>query len=293
VLRAGTRAWNAWRLAHPGVIPVLNDLDVSVTERQFGRVQGGPINLSRAQLCRARLDQATLIEANLMGAVLTEADLAEARLEQADLRGARFDYANLAGAQLNGANLCGAHLRLARGLTQDQVDRSLGDHRTALPGHLKAPGAWLDERHPARRRNVPQTGHSDVGSDKTGDPALHWGGPRSSLREARAAWLKSITGGAPAGERLGTIDRACQEMKKLEHGASGRHEVPDPLPASNIVFAVVLVAAIAVGALIAMMESRPEHAGTTPGEATPVLGTSAQDGGTQTAPPSAGQRSSG
>ena len=74
VLREGVRAWNTWRRENPGVVPVLNDLNVSVTERQFGRVQGGPINLSRAELCRARFDHATLIEANLMGAVLTEAE---------------------------------------------------------------------------------------------------------------------------------------------------------------------------------------------------------------------------
>jgi hypothetical protein len=293
VLRAGPRAWNAWRLEHPGVIPVLNDLDVSVTERQFGRVQGGPINLSRAQLCRARLDQATLIEANLMGAVLTGADLADARLERADLRGARFDHANLAGAQLNGANLRGAHLRLARGLTQAQIDRSLGDHRTALPCHLTAPGAWLDEGPPDRQRSVRQTGQSDVDADKTGDPAFLRAGPRSSLRETRAACRKSIRDSAPASKRRHTIDRAYQEPKKLDRRAGGGHKVSGPLPTSNIVFAAVLVAAIAVGALIAMMQSRREHAGTPPGEATPVLGTSAQDGGSQTVPPGAGQRSSG
>jgi hypothetical protein len=281
VLRAGARAWNAWRLENPGIVPILNDLNVSATERQFGRVQGGPINLSRAQLCRARLDQATLIEANLMGAALTEADLADARLERADLRGARFDYANLAGAQLNGANLRGAHLRLARGLTQAQIDRSLGDHRTALPAHLTTPGAWLEEAPPDRRRNVLQTGQSNVDADKMGDSAFLRAGPRSAIREARAS------------KRRHTIDRACQEMKKLERRAGGGHEVSGPLPTSNIVFAAVLVAAIAVGALIAMTESRSERPGTPPGEATPVLGISAQDGGSQTVLPRAGQRSSG
>jgi hypothetical protein len=156
VLRTGARAWNAWRRENPGIVPALDGLALSVTERQFGRVQGGPINLSRAQLCRARLDQATLIEGNLMGAVLTEADLSDARLEKADLRGARFDYANLAGARLDGADLCGAHLRLARGLTQAQVDRSLGDRRTELPAHLAVPGAWLDGGSRHRPVKTPQ-----------------------------------------------------------------------------------------------------------------------------------------
>jgi hypothetical protein len=107
VLRAGSRAWNIWRRENPGIVPILSDLRISVTERQFGRVQGGPVNLSRVELCRAQLDQATLIEANLMGAVLTEADLSDARLEKADLRGARLAYAKLDGARLN-APICAA-----------------------------------------------------------------------------------------------------------------------------------------------------------------------------------------
>jgi hypothetical protein len=82
-------------------------------------------------------------------------------------------------------------------------------------------------------------------------------------------------------------------MKKLKRRASGGHELPGPLPASNIVFAAVLVAAMAVGALIAMMESRAERPGTPAGEATPVPGTRAQDDGSQTVPPRAGQGPSG
>jgi hypothetical protein len=154
VLRSGVRAWNAWRRENPGLVPLLNDLDVSITERQFGRVQGGPINLGRAEFRRARLDQATLIEANLIGAVLTEADLSDARLERADLRGARLAYTALGGAQLEGANLCGADLRLSRGLTQAQIDQAVGDCRTALPTHLTIPKAWLRQCQP-RQREAP------------------------------------------------------------------------------------------------------------------------------------------
>ena len=170
VLRAGTRAWNAWRRDNPGIVPVLNGLDVSVGERQFGRVQGGPINLSRAEFRRAQLDQATLIEANLMGAVLTEADLSEARLEKADLRGAKLAHADLRGARLEGANLCGADLRLAKGLTQAQVDRTLGDRRTALPPGLTPPRAWLQEGQPGLEQPVTQTDPPHVGGAAAADP---------------------------------------------------------------------------------------------------------------------------
>ena len=160
VLRAGVRAWNTWRRENPGVVPALNDLNVSVTERQFGRVQGGPINLSRAELRRARLDQATLIEANLMGAVLTEADLSDARLEKADLRGTKLAYANLQGARLDGAKLSGADLSLAIGLTQAQIDQGAGDRRTALPAHLNTPKGWLEDSQPAS--GTAQIGEQDL-----------------------------------------------------------------------------------------------------------------------------------
>jgi pentapeptide repeat protein len=244
VLRNGARAWNAWRLDNPGVVPVLNDLQVSVTERQFGRVQGGPINLSRAQLRRARLDQATLIEANLMGALLMEAELSDARLEKADLRGARLDYANLGGAQLDGADLSGAHLGLARGLTQAQIDRSRGDHRTALPAHLTLPEAWLNEGHPSGPPRSPRTRPADAGPGN-------------------------------ASERLRTIDTAHRETRKLERQESPGHEASGPLRAANIVSATVVMAAIAVGALIAMMETHAEDSGT-PAAASSQTSTSAQ-----------------
>jgi pentapeptide repeat protein len=178
VLRSGARAWNAWRRQNPGVVPVLSDLNVSVTERQFGRVQGGPINLSRAEFCRARLDQATFIEANLMGAVLTEADLSDARLEHADLRGARLAHAVLGGARLKGANLCGADLRLSRGLTQAQIDEAVGDHRTTLPAHLTIPGAWLRQRPPHAHAREPRA------SERPGTASPAYRQPK--MREGRA-----------------------------------------------------------------------------------------------------------
>jgi Pentapeptide repeats (8 copies) len=181
VLRAGARAWNAWRRENPGIAPVLNDLDVSVTERQFGRVQGGPIHLSRAELRGARLDQATLIEANLMGAVLTEADLSDARLEHADLRGARLAYAALDRACLKGANLCGTDLRLAQGLTQAQIDQAVGDHRTGLPAHLSMPRTWLQQSQPNGHA------HESPAGERPGaaDPARRH--PRNRERQAADA----------------------------------------------------------------------------------------------------------
>ena len=257
VLRTGVRAWNAWRRNNPGVVPVLHDLNVSISERQFGHVHGGPINLSRAELCRARLDQATLIEANLMGAVLTEADLSDARLEQADLRGAKLAYANLDGARLTGANVCAADLRLARGLTQAQIDQGVGDHRTSLPASLRTPRAWLQQAPPEPGQGADRTRRAVVAGDGTSDPHAILGvSPRASIQDVRIAWLRLVktlehdqsSGELPMRERLQSINRAYQELKERERQASQRNV------GSRIVFAAALVAAIAVGALVAMID---------------------------------------
>jgi DnaJ-domain-containing protein 1 len=244
-------------------VPVLNDLNVSVTERQFGRAQGGPINLSRAELCRARLDQATLTEANLMGAVLTEADLSDARLEKANLRGAKLAYASLDGARLNGANLCAADLRQARGLTQAQIDQGVGDHRTSLPTNLTTPRAWLQNGLPQRGQGAGQTERAaDVANDETADPHAILGvSPGASMQAVRVAWVNLVkdlyhdrsSGELLMRERLKSINRAYQELKERERQAKQRQGSPGILRSSRIAFAAVLAAAIAVGALVAMI----------------------------------------
>jgi uncharacterized protein YjbI with pentapeptide repeats len=213
------------------VLPVLNDLDVSISELQFGRAQGGPIDLSLAELRRARLDQATLTEANLVGAALIDADLSDARLENADLRGADLSGANLAfaalgGARLYGANLCGADLRLARGLTQAQIDQTLGDRGTILPAGLAAPTAWF-QGHSVFGQLVTQTGRAKVGADDP-DPYVILGvRPGTSIQDIRAAWLKQVKelhpGGASSSEaRLKTINQAYQRLKDMDRQATQR-----------------------------------------------------------------------
>jgi hypothetical protein len=221
VLRAGSVVWNTWRRENPDVVPDLKDLKVTICERQFGRMQGGPIDLSRAQLCRAELDQATLIEANLNGAVLTDADLSDARLEKADLRGAdlcnaKLKHTTLNGAQLEAANLCGANLRHARGLTQAQINRALGDSSTALPAYLVVPRAW--QPFPA------QLGRVDAKIDlRARAHAILGVSPGASAQEVRAAWLKLVkelhpegwsSVNSPASERLKAINQAYQTLKR-------------------------------------------------------------------------------
>ena len=146
--RAG--AWNEWRAANPGIIPDLSHVSLTPGQKQFGPVNGGPINLSAVNLFKADLSNATLIEADLRNAELAEADLMNARLNQADLRGANLTDAVLSGADLadvrfDQAIIIGANLSSARNLDQSQIDVALGDHTTRLPEGIFQPRSWTSD----------------------------------------------------------------------------------------------------------------------------------------------------
>lgn len=95
-----------------------------------------------ADLSGANLQNADLSGAQLQGANLSGAELQEAKLTRAKLQEARFPRAQLEGADLSGAELQGADLSRADGLTQAQVDSSMGDAMTQLPRELQRPSAW-------------------------------------------------------------------------------------------------------------------------------------------------------
>jgi DnaJ-domain-containing protein 1 len=258
----------------------LNDLSVSISERQFGRSQGGPINFSLTEFRRARLDQATLTEANLMGAVLTEADLGDARLEKADLRGANLSEANLSRARLEGANLCGANLRLARGLKQAQIDQAIGDRRTGLPADLTRPKAWLDGHGPGLSQPACQGHPAGSNGDEGADPYEVLGvTPETAMQDIRVAWLKLVNekrndaDEPSARERLKAINEAYQTLKKREHQATQQHRARSP---RYVLGAILLVAAIAVSGLIAAVETHLARHGD-PAGAIPAAGTDVKD----------------
>jgi hypothetical protein len=251
VLRRGVRAWNRWRQENPGLAPVLNDLDLSVGDRQFGPAQGGPVNLSRTELCGAQLGQATLVAANMMGAVLTRADLTDARLTGADLRGARLAYAVMTGTRLDGANLSGADLRLAKGLCQAQIDVAVGDLRTSLPAHLSRPGSWLNgaEARPGR----PVSGDAGVNPGAGADPYAVLGvGPGDTMEDVRVAWLRLVeqlggegSDGGSAGARLGAVNQAYQSLKDLKQGTTGGRAARGRSLAVWVVSAILLCVGLA------------------------------------------------
>ncbi len=232
-LRAGARAWNAWRSQHPDIAPDLNDLDLPVGCRQFGHMQGGPVDLSQAELCRAALEHATLIEADLAAAMLIEADLSHARLRQADLRGAdltnaTLDHADLGDAQLVGASLHGARLHHARNLTQAQINAAHGDRATTLPAQLAFPEHWLKDEEGRNSQLEKRVGAAAGSID---DPWSRLGVSRkASLREIRAAYVRLVKELHPdahahnpaAVDRLKEINRAYQDLKDLARRSASR-----------------------------------------------------------------------
>lgn len=127
-----------------------------------------------AKLHDANLRAADLRGAKLQGAELFGADLQDANLAQANLRGVvlgvdfpgnvesayehpglELKATDLTGANLTGADLKGADLQSAEGLTQGQLDTTIGDEWTQLPEGLIRPAHWLktaDEEPPAARQ---------------------------------------------------------------------------------------------------------------------------------------------
>jgi hypothetical protein len=69
-------------------------------------------------------------------------DLSNTDLRKAYLWNAYLQEAHLQGADLRGANLEGADLRASSGLTDKQLEHTVGDQDTQLPDHLKRPASW-------------------------------------------------------------------------------------------------------------------------------------------------------
>jgi len=123
------------------------------------------LDLRGAFLQEASLQEANLKKANLQGANLQDTNLRVADLQEADLRnaflrvyplgmteieawlvGANLEGANLEGADLQGVDLQHAILQNARGMTQKQIDRAIGNENIKLPEGLIRPKEWSMSR---------------------------------------------------------------------------------------------------------------------------------------------------
>lgn len=110
---------------------------------------GKKMDLSGARLRQSNLALATFDDVNLSGANLSVANLfgtrfnrsnfAKANLQNATAVGTFFGSSNLSGADLTGANLSGADLKIARGLSQAQLNKACGDATTVLPAGKTIP----------------------------------------------------------------------------------------------------------------------------------------------------------
>lgn len=144
----GPKAWNDWRAESPERIPDLRNVRLTLSQRQFGPSNGGPVNfqdtdLEGAELRHANLSGAQMAYANMLAADLVHARLNDADLTGADLTDALIDNADLTGAKLDRAILIGASLADARGLTQEQIDAAYGDASTILPASVMPPASWF------------------------------------------------------------------------------------------------------------------------------------------------------
>lgn len=152
---AGPRAWNHWRETNPEIIPDLKNLRPTLNQRQMGSVSGGPVNLRAALLQDAFLRYATLSNADLKDANLTDADVAYARLDNANLKNANLtnavlDHTDFSNAVLSGVIIRGASLKQALNLTQEQINRCVGDAETVLPEYVDRPASWSKSPNPPK-----------------------------------------------------------------------------------------------------------------------------------------------
>jgi uncharacterized protein YjbI with pentapeptide repeats len=102
---------------------------------------------------------ADLIGRDLAGADLSGASLRGASLVGADLRGADLRLADLTGADLRAADVRGTDLTAVLVLSQQQVDATRGDTRTALPAGLSRPPHWPSDGRPDGPPDGLRTGH--------------------------------------------------------------------------------------------------------------------------------------
>ncbi len=113
MLNEGPAKWNAWRAAHPEIVPELRVAPLAGRDLRGFNLQGAILTgaelndamLENVQLQRARLDRAKLEGARLKGAHMEDASLKGALLGGADLRAAFLSNAtNLEGACLHAEN---------------------------------------------------------------------------------------------------------------------------------------------------------------------------------------------
>jgi uncharacterized protein YjbI with pentapeptide repeats len=104
-------------------------------------------NLQDAKLEGANLQDADLRSVNLYKAWLYDANLQGANLERATLEKALLGRAILREVNLEGAMLQGADLEGVSGITEDQLEWTVGSNETKLGEDLNRPDLWNKDPH--------------------------------------------------------------------------------------------------------------------------------------------------
>ena len=129
-LMQGVDAWNKWRDAYPGVVPILRKANLkkaNLRGADLSNVDFGRSNLSGAELSQSKLFQTEFFAADLRGANLTEADLRGAKFHLADLRAADLQRSDLFRVDFISSKLDFAKLGHARCMTTAFTDVDLSE----------------------------------------------------------------------------------------------------------------------------------------------------------------------
>jgi uncharacterized protein YjbI with pentapeptide repeats len=106
--------------------------------------------MDQASFYDSALTKSEFRSAEFNGANFVRTELTGVGMEHAELTGANFSGSSLetldvSGAAIHAANLSGAQCSSVIGLTQESVDSSIGDAKTALPEGLSRPASWPSE----------------------------------------------------------------------------------------------------------------------------------------------------
>lgn len=115
---------------------VLSDAQMPGASFRHARMRG-------VDMVSATLPRADLTFAAMQNALFGRAELRRVDFTESYLKGADFFRANVTLATFRGAMVAGADLSEAVGLSQDQLDGTLGDYGTKIPDALTRPQHWL------------------------------------------------------------------------------------------------------------------------------------------------------
>jgi uncharacterized protein YjbI with pentapeptide repeats len=136
ILKQGVKVWNRWREEHPEIRPIIDRIDLTVSDLVGVNLSGA--NLIRTTLSFSQMRNANLRRADLSAAVFISADLSHANLSDTKLIWTVFNHSSLDGvifeqAEFGDTIISDTDLSNAIGLdTCKHIGPSTIDHRTLI-----------------------------------------------------------------------------------------------------------------------------------------------------------------